>query len=185
MGDYLQENMQVFDTGKFVALDASSDKFSASGHITQSAQSVAGGAAQICHLMQANVYYEDTDFSGFVYHANYLKFAERGRSNFLRLAGVTHSELLAHEPPLAFVVSRMEMDFVRPARIDNVLLVETAFTAIKGARMVAEQRISCAGETLWQADVLAACVDLDGRPKRMPENVAAKLVPLAGQSFIH
>ena len=59
------------------------------------------------HKLDVRVYYEDTDFSGVVYHANYLKFAERGRSSFLRLAGVIHSDLLAHEPPLAFVVCAM------------------------------------------------------------------------------
>ena len=67
------------------------------------------------HILSCCVQYEDTDFSGFVYHANYLKFAERGRSNALRLIGITHSDLLALDAPLAFVVSRMEMDFVRPA----------------------------------------------------------------------
>ena len=136
------------------------------------------------HILSCCVQYEDTDFSGFVYHANYLKFAERGRSNALRLIGITHSDLLALDAPLAFVVSRMEMDFVRPAHIDDVLLVETAYTAIRGARLVAEQRISCAGETVWQADVLAACVDLQGRPKRLPRDMAEKLMQLQSASFL-
>ena len=83
------------------------------------------------HKLNVRVYYEDTDFSGVVYHANYLKFAERGRSSFLRLAGVIHSDLLTHEPPLAFVVRGMNIEFVAPARIDDVLVVETIFTAAR------------------------------------------------------
>ena len=105
------------------------------------------------HLMDVLVHYEDTDFSGFVYHANYLKFAERGRSNFLKLAGVTHTQLLAHDPQLAFVVGHMEMDFMTPGRVEDELLVETVFTQLRGARLVAEQRVSCDEETLWQAHV--------------------------------
>jgi len=136
------------------------------------------------HLMNVLVHYEDTDFSGFVYHANYLKFAERGRSNFLKLAGVTHTQLLAHDPQLAFVVGHMDMDFMMPGRVEDELLVETAFTQLRGARLVAEQRVSRGGETLWQAHVLAAIVDLQGRPKRMPKDVAALLTPHLGASFL-
>ena len=135
------------------------------------------------HVLEHCVQYEDTDFSGFVYHANYLKFAERGRSNALRLAGIQHTDLLALTPQLAFVVSRMEMDFVRPAHIDDVLRIETAYTDIRGARLAAEQRISCQGETVWQANVLAACVDLQGRPKRMPRPMLEKLTALKAASF--
>ena len=136
------------------------------------------------HLMNVLVHYEDTDFSGFVYHANYLKFAERGRSNFLKLAGVTHKQLLVHDPQLAFVVGHMDMDFMSPGRIEDELLVETVFTQLRGARLVAEQRVSRDGETLWQAHVLAAIVDLQGRPKRMPKDVAALLTPHLGASFL-
>lgn len=137
------------------------------------------------HLLDVLVHYEDTDFSGFVYHANYLKFAERGRSNFLKLAGVEHAQLLEHTPPLAFVVGRMEMDFAAPGHIEDTLLVETVFTQLRGARLVAEQRVSRDGETLWQGHVLAAVVDLQGRPKRMPIDVAARLTPHLGQSFLN
>lgn len=136
------------------------------------------------HLLRVPVHYEDTDFSGFVYHANYLKFAERGRSNFIKLAGVTHQQLLAHDPQLAFVVGHMEMDFLMPGRVEDELLVETAFTQLRGARLVAEQRISRGPDIVWQAHVVAAIVDLQGRPKRMPKDVAALLQPLLGAPFL-
>ena len=73
------------------------------------------------------VYYEDTDFSGIVYHANYLKFFERGRTDALRQCGVTHTDLLSREAPLAFAVRKMGIDWVAPARIDDMLRVETIF----------------------------------------------------------
>lgn len=132
-------------------------------------------AASGIHHLPVQIYYEDTDFSGFVYHANYLKFAERGRSSLLKLAGITHTQLLDLQPQLAFVVSHMAIDFLRPGRIDDRLLVETGFTEIRGARLKAEQRISRDGEVLWQADVLAAVVDLQGRPKRLPREMADTL----------
>lgn len=127
------------------------------------------------HLLDVRVYYEDTDFSGFVYHANYLKFAERGRSDFLRLAGVHHGELLRHDPQLAFVVGRMCIDFLAPAKIDDLLRVETMFTQVRGARLFAKQQILRDTQCLWQAQVLAACIDLNGKPRRMPASVRARL----------
>ncbi len=136
------------------------------------------------HVMSVPVHYEDTDFSGFVYHANYLKFAERGRSNFINMCGVTHTDLLALDPQLAFVVGHMEIDFLMPAGIDDELLVETAFTELRGARLVAEQRISKNGTPVWQAHVLAACVDLEGRPKRLPKSAVDALKPHIGASFL-
>ena len=145
---------------------------------------VARRGGGVAHLMLHLVQYADTDFSGFVYHARYLDFAERGRSNFLRLLGITHTDLLACDPQLAFVVGHMQMDFRMPAKIDEHLLVETVFTEVRGARLNAEQRVSRGGETVWQAHVEAACVDLDGRPRRMPADIAEQLVPYQGDSFI-
>src|SRR3990170_6674791 len=85
------------------------------------------------HVLPVRVYYEDTDFSGLVYHANYLKFCERGRSDCLRLLGVHHHKLKAEA--LSFVVRRMVCDFIGPARIDEVLEVESWFVGLSGARM--------------------------------------------------
>lgn len=141
------------------------------------------GAQGTRHLLTVPVHYEDTDFSGFVYHANYLKFAERGRSNFLHLAGIKHQQLLEFDPQLAFVVGHMEMDFLSPGRVEDLLLVETIFTECRGARLTAEQRISRDGKTLWQSHVLAAIVDLDGRPRRMPKQLADQIAPHLGKSF--
>ena len=143
-----------------------------------------GDEGHVSHLMYAPVHYEDTDFSGFVYHANYLKFAERGRSNFLRLCGIEHKDLLDLEPQLAFVVSHMAIDFLAPGRIGDVLLVETLFTQIRGARLQAEQMISRDGVRLWHARLDAAIVDLDGRPRRFPKSHADILQPLTGVSVL-
>ena len=93
------------------------------------------------HRLGIRIYYEDTDFSGVVYHANYLRFAERGRSDFLRLAGIGHRELMEADRPLAFAIHKMELSFLVPARIDDVLEVATVYRAARGARIEAEQVI--------------------------------------------
>lgn len=143
-----------------------------------------GGIGHISHLMTAPVHYEDTDFSGFVYHANYLKFAERGRSNFLRLCGIEHTDLLKLDPKLAFVVGHMAVDFLAPGKIGDLLLVETVFTKLRGARLLAEQLISRDATPIWQAKVEAAIVDLDGRPRRLPKSYADILQPLIGAPIL-
>jgi acyl-CoA thioester hydrolase len=117
------------------------------------------------HILPLRVYYEDTDFSGSVYHANYLKFCERGRSDCLRLIGVHHHEL---QGEANFVVRRMVCDFLRPATIDNLLMVETRFLEFTGARMELAQKVRRGDGTLFEASVTAALVDGQGRPKRIP-----------------
>ena len=87
------------------------------------------------HRFTVRVYYEDTDFSGVVYHANYLRFLERGRTETLRDAGLDHASLFAAEPPLALAVARMEIDFRRPARMDDLLVVETVVAEVGGASL--------------------------------------------------
>jgi acyl-CoA thioester hydrolase len=121
------------------------------------------------HTLDVRVYYEDTDFSGVVYHANYLKFAERGRSDFLRLSGVHHSQLIEMDPPLAFVVSAMQIEFLVPAKIDDVLFVESTLTQARGARFEFYQRIMRGDTCLWKGRIEAACIDLEGRPRRIPK----------------
>jgi len=121
------------------------------------------------------IYYEDTDFSGVVYHANYLKFAERGRSDYLRACGVHHNELSKATPPLVFVVTRMDIKFLAPARIDDLLSVMTRFTQVRGARLRAEQKIYLNDAAIWYADVDIACIDLTGKPRRLPQSVISAL----------
>ncbi|MGE3142036.1 MAG: tol-pal system-associated acyl-CoA thioesterase [Hyphomonadaceae bacterium] len=135
------------------------------------------------HLLPIRVYYEDTDFSGIVYHANYLRFFERGRSDYLRAAGVSHAELLEGESPTVFAVTRIALDFLRPARIDDALLVKTAYDLVRGPRLVIAQAISREGEILARAQVEACCITLTGRPKKPPPLLIERLKPfLTGQA---
>ncbi len=121
------------------------------------------------------IYYEDTDFSGVVYHAAYLKFFERGRTEALRASGVHHSELLDRDEPLAFAVRKMTTEWIAPAKIDDVLEVRTRFKEAKGARFFLTQEIWRDDVLIAQAEVEAACMSLSGRPRRLPADVAAAL----------
>ncbi len=129
------------------------------------------------HTLPIRIYYEDTDFSGVVYHASYLRFMERGRTEYLRLSGVSHTDLLDGETPLAFAVRTMNINFNRPARIDDVLTVQTRFTAARGARIFAHQTVMRGDEILISTDVQIACIDLGGRPKRLPPALLEQLAP--------
>ncbi|MFC4725128.1 tol-pal system-associated acyl-CoA thioesterase [Glycocaulis abyssi] len=123
-----------------------------------------GGA----HYLPVRVYYEDTDFTGIVYYANYLKFFERGRTDALRTAGLSHAELLKADPPLGFAVRKVIVEYHAPARIDDALTVETRFASLSGVRMQIEQAITRDGVLLASAEVEAVCIDMEGRPKRLP-----------------
>ncbi len=120
------------------------------------------------HAMPVRVYYEDTDFSGVVYHASYLRFFERGRTELLRSAGIDQSMLHAEGRGLNFAVRRMTIDYVKPARMDDVLTVETRTAAIRGATLDIAQRILRGDEVLVTATVLVAALAA-GRPVRIPE----------------
>ena len=129
------------------------------------------------HRLPVRVYYEDTDFTGLVYHANYLRYFERGRSDFLRVAGVGHAELLADDQPLAFVVAEMAVKFLKPARIDDALVVRTLYQRVKGPRLMIEQAILRGDETLCTATVTAVCIHLDGRPRRPTPALLQRIGP--------
>lgn len=129
------------------------------------------------HILPVRVYYEDTDFTGVVYHANYVRYFERGRSDFLRLAGVSHTDLLERHDPAAFVVTRMEIDFRKPARIDDALQVRTTYDEAKGARLLISQRITRGEDLIAQAAVTAACITMDGRPRKPPAGLVEALRP--------
>lgn len=129
------------------------------------------------HRLPVRIYYEDTDFSGIVYHASYLRFCERGRTELLRALGVGHAALAAgtHGEPIAFAVRSLAVEFLRPARIDDVVTVETWANAVRGASIALEQRIVGAAGVLVEAKVLAAVISPDGRPRRLPPAVRARL----------
>ena len=133
------------------------------------------------HLLPVRVYYEDTDFTGVVYHANYLRYFERGRSDFLRLAGVSHKGLLDTADPSAFTVTRIEVEFRRAARVDDALLVRTTYDSVKGPRLLISQRIFRDRDLIATARVEAACIDLAGRARRPPPSLVAALRPLLSQ----
>lgn len=138
---------------------------------------LAGAMRDGAHVLPVRVYYEDTDFSGVVYHASYLRFMERGRSDLLRLAGIHHSELDAGSAgePLAFAVRHMDIDFLKPARIDDVLEVHTRCVEVRGARLILAQEVRRGENVLITAKVTAAVINADGKPRRLPGELAAKL----------
>jgi acyl-CoA thioester hydrolase len=143
------------------------------------ASGLSGELTATGHRLLARVYYADTDFSGLVYHARYLEFLERGRSDYLRLAGVRHTELLEgmRGERIVWVVRRMEIDFVRPARMDDVLTIDTRTEKISGARIFMAQEIRRGDETLIKARVEAAIIGENGRPKRFPDEWIAAFLP--------
>lgn len=112
------------------------------------------------------VYYEDTDFSGNVYHGAYVKFFERGRTEWLRALGVHHHELSAEG--LAFAVRRMEIEFLQAAHIDDALTVRTAFSALEGARILLDQSIWLGDTQLAMAEVTIVVINSAGRATRLP-----------------
>jgi acyl-CoA thioester hydrolase len=129
------------------------------------------------HVLPVRIYYEDTDFTGVVYHGAYVRFFERGRTDFLRLAGVGHAALLDRAEPIAFTVTRLAVDFRRAARIDDALEVRTRYEAARGPRLFVRQRILRAESLIAEAEVEAACIDLAGRPRRPPKELVAALRP--------
>jgi acyl-CoA thioester hydrolase len=130
-----------------------------------------GAIANGRHAMHVRVYYEDTDFTGIVYHASYLRFMERGRTNYLRLIGADHRALFEaaerEAPGFAFVVRSMTIEFLKPARMDDVLAVVTTPEEVKGASVTLLQRVTRGGETLVEAHVRVAFIS-SGRAQRIP-----------------
>ncbi|MGI9414196.1 MAG: YbgC/FadM family acyl-CoA thioesterase [Hyphomicrobiales bacterium] len=135
---------------------------------------LAGRIEARTHILPVRIYYEDTDFSGVVYHANYLRYCERGRSDFLRLIGVEHHKLFDDARPeerRGFAVSKMTNEFVRPARIDDVIEVRTRFLRVSGARFELAQDIYRDHDRLFGATLTAAVIDGNGRPKRLSQDM--------------
>ena len=130
------------------------------------------------HRFSVRVYYEDTDMAGIVYHANHLKFIERARSEALRQAGVDQNAMRAEG--LVFVVRSMRCDWLAPARYEDVLEVSTEAGAVKRASATLIQTVRREGAALFRAEVLIACMDEAGAPRRLPEAAAAALQGLRG-----
>jgi acyl-CoA thioester hydrolase len=130
------------------------------------------------HCLPVRVYYEDTDFTGVVYHANYLRFFERGRSDFVRHIGVSHTDLLREDRPTAFSVVHIAIGFKKAARVDDALIVRTHFDRVRGARLDIAQTISRGPEMIATAAVEACCIDMQGRPIRPPGRLSERLAPV-------
>jgi acyl-CoA thioester hydrolase len=128
------------------------------------------------HALSVRVYYEDTDLAGIVYYANYLKFIERGRSEWVRALGVDQAALKTAEG-IVFAVRRVEADYLRPARFDDDLTVTTKLRELGGARIVVEQEVLRGAERLFQAIVTLVCLSDGGHAVRMPPDLRAKLQP--------
>ena len=128
------------------------------------------------HSHPVRVYYEDTDLAGIVYYANYLKFIERGRSEWVRSLGIDQVRLKA-ERGIVFAVRRVEADYLRPARFDDALTVLTRLTTIGGSRLVLEQDVMRGDERLFAAVVTLVCLTDAGAAGRLPPEVRAILQP--------
>lgn len=131
---------------------------------------IAGRVRNGTHVLPVRVYFEDTDAGGVVYHARYVAFCERGRSDFLRRLGIHQSSFA----DVNFVVRRMVCDFLKPARLDDLLEVHTRFREMAGARVEIDQQVMLNGNSLFKAEVTVALVDSRGRPRRLPEEMAER-----------
>ncbi|MFN3364478.1 MAG: tol-pal system-associated acyl-CoA thioesterase [Allorhizobium sp.] len=139
--------------------------------------SICGEIIDGVHLLMQRVYYEDTDFSGAVYHARYLHFMERARTDYLRCLGVEQSTLFeTSDEGLAFMVHRMEIDFKAPARMDDIISVLTRTEKAGGAKMVLQQETRRADQLLIAAKVVIAVVNRNGRPRRLPDDLARQFL---------
>jgi acyl-CoA thioester hydrolase len=134
----------------------------------------------LAHRHAVRVYYEDTDFSGVVYHARYLHFLERGRTEMLRSRGIDQASFFAPAdgPPLALVVAHLSIDFHKPARMDDLLDIETTVLGLGGASLMLEQRALRNKELLCTARVKIAAL-AGGRVARLPRAITAALSPAA------
>ena len=129
------------------------------------------------HILPIRIYYEDTDLSGVVYHANYLRYMERGRSEFFRGVGISKLANLADPEPTAWTLRHLEIDYVAPARLDDLVEVHTSALSLTGARMRARQVIYCGERLLTRGSVEACIMTLAGKPRRIPQEMRDKLLP--------
>lgn len=122
------------------------------------------------HKLPIRVYYEDTDMAGIVYYANYLRYIERARSEWVRELGIDQREMKEADG-LVFVVRRVEADYLSPARLDDLLVVETETVQLTGVRWILEQKVKRGEDVLFQAVVTVVMMTDTGHPARMPANI--------------
>lgn len=134
----------------------------------------AGEAASPVHRQTVRVYFEDTDAAGIVYYANYLKFAERARTDWLRALGIPHSQMIKRDG-LTLVVRRCNADYLKPAHLDDELVVETELVKLGGASIDLMQRVLRDGQLLVDMKVLIVCVGKDGKAARIPDYLRGAL----------
>ena len=128
------------------------------------------------HILPISIYYEDTDLSGMVYHANYLRYMERGRTEFFRLAGISRARL-EDEEPTAWTIRRIAIEYFRPARLDDQVAVHSVLTEVSGVRLKALQRVRRGAELLVEGRIEACITTLTGKPRRLPGKVHDTLAP--------
>ena len=132
------------------------------------------------HVLPIRVYYEDTDFSGLVYHATYLRWCERGRTEFVRHLGLNQKELFeqdTQQDQRFFVVRKMELDYLKPALMDDVIDVVTKVKEIGAATVVLSQEIQRDGEALFRAQVMIVLMSVQGRPVRLTDAMKGAFLP--------
>jgi acyl-CoA thioester hydrolase len=136
------------------------------------------------HVLPLRVYYEDTDLSGLVYHANYLRYMERARTELFRSVGVSKIADLESAEPTAWTIREVQIRYVSPARLDDALAVHTICTAISGARLNAVQRVYCGTRLLTDAQIEACVITLKGRPRRIPQELRDLLTPYLSETSL-
>ena len=134
------------------------------------------------HVLPLRVYYEDTDLSGMIYHANYLRYMERGRTEFFRMAGISKVEGLEQDEPTAWALRHAEIEFVRPGRMDDALFVHTRLIGLSGARLLARQLIYADNLLLTNGRIEACIITLTGKPRRIPQDIRDLLTPFLYES---
>ena len=126
------------------------------------------------HELPIRVYYEDTDMGGIVYYANYLRYIERARSDWVRSLGVDQNAV-REEDGVVFVVRRVEAEYLKPAKFDDELLVRTVVKAVTGVRLIMSQEVIRGDDLLFQAEVTVVCVGEGGAPARLPANIRRRI----------
>jgi len=125
----------------------------------------------VTHSYPIRVYYEDTDMGGIVYHANYLRYIERARSDWVRQLGIDQNQM--REDGVVFVVRKIDAEYISTAKFEDLLEVETTTRSISGARLVMDQKVKRDGALIFSAVVTAVCMSSSGKPVRLPAKIRA------------